>query len=76
MPHAPMLRVGVFLMDGWPGLLFSFFLTATNGGRIRLLKFGGLERDEGAPCAGVARGGVSYGRVTRAFVFFVDGNAD
>jgi hypothetical protein len=34
----------------------------TNGGRIPVLKFDALERDEGAPCAGVARG-----------VFLVDG---
>jgi hypothetical protein len=50
-----------FIEEAWtggPGSC-SFFFTATNGGRIPLLKFSGLERDEGAPCACVARGGVS-----------------
>jgi hypothetical protein len=51
-----------------------FLLTATNGGRIPLLKFTALERDEGAPCADVARGSVSYGWAPRTFVFSLDGN--
>ncbi len=57
---------GYFFWMGAPG----FFLTATNGGKIPLLKFSALERGEGAPCAGVARGSVSYGRLARAFVLF------
>jgi len=56
---------GCFFWMGAPNFC-SFLLTATNGGRIPLLKFSALERDEGAPCAGVARGGVSCGRVPGA----------
>ena len=49
----------------------SSFLTVTNGGRIPPLKFNELEREAGAPCAGVARGVFPNGRAAQTDNFLI-----